>query len=167
MATPIVTPVLPGCNAIDAQGCSKTFVYRPDGTPLELLYTSASTQVSSRYWYEVDGLGSVVALTDASGNVVDQYQYDIWGAPQVTNDGLHAGTGSGTDVENVPQPLWYRGYPYDRELQTPGENSAGWSWLSVRSYDPTLERFLQPDPREREGTRSYVYCDDDPLDCSS
>jgi RHS repeat-associated protein len=113
----------------------------------------------------VDGLGSVVALTDASGNVVDQYEYDVWGAPQVTNDGLHAGSGSGADVENVPQPLWYRSYLYDRELQTPGE-IGGWYWLSVRSYDPTLERFIQPDPSEREGTRSYVYCDDDPLDCS-
>ena len=66
----------------------------------------------------------------------------------------------------MPQPLWYRSYVYDRELQTPGENGGGWYWLSVLSYDPTLKRFIQPDPSEREGTRSYVYCDDDPLDCS-
>jgi RHS repeat-associated protein len=133
----------------------ESFVYRPDGTPLELLYTAGG--VTSRYWYEVDGLGSVVALTDATGNAVDQYQYDAWGAP--------AAPGSNGNQESVPQPLWYRGYLYDRELQTPG-TGAGWYWLSVRSYDPTLERFIQPDPSEQDGTRSYVYCGDDPLDCS-
>jgi RHS repeat-associated protein len=67
----------------------------------------------------------------------------------------------------VPQSLWYAGYLYDRELKTPGEiSNSGWYWLSVRSYDPVLERFLQPDPSGQEGTRSYVYCNDDSLDCT-
>lgn len=65
----------------------------------------------------------------------------------------------------MPQPLRYRGYVYDRELLGHGEAS-GWYWLSVRHYDPATGRFLQPDPSEREGTRSYVYCGDDPLDCA-
>ena len=41
---------------------------------------------------------------------------------------------------------------------------AGWYWLSVRSYDPALERFLQPDPSEQEGLFSYVYAGDSPSD---
>lgn len=74
--------------------------------------------------------------------------------------------GTNLTHEDVPRPLWYGGYIEDRDLQTPGEYAGGWYWLSVRSYDPTLERFLQPDPSEQEGTRSYVYCGNDPLDCT-
>ncbi len=33
----------PECASGDTTGCTESFVYRPDGTPLELLYTSAST----------------------------------------------------------------------------------------------------------------------------
>jgi RHS repeat-associated protein len=65
----------------------------------------------------------------------------------------------------VPQPFLYASYIYDRELSGPGESS-GWYWLSVRHYDPVLERFVQPDPSQQEGTRSYVYAGDDPLDAS-
>ena len=105
-----------------------------------------------------DGRGNVVALTDNTGKVVDRYAYDIWGMPT-------------TISEQVPQPLLYGGYVYDRELSGPGDVTAtgqpvGWYWLSVRHYDPSLKRFLQPDPSEQEGTMSYVYAGDDPLDAT-
>ena len=93
-----------------------------------------------------------MALTDAGGQVVDRYHYDVWGVPTI-------------DLERVPQPLLYAGYVYDREFHGPGEAS-GWYWLSVRHYDPALGRFLQPDPSEQEGTRSYAYAGDDPLDAT-
>ena len=149
------TPVPAECNANDAQGCTETFVYRQDGVPLELLYTPAKNNITQRYWYETDAHGSVVALTDASGQVVQRYVYGPWGdlIPLLSGPEL------------VPQPLLYRGYVYDRELTGHGEAS-GWYWLSVRSYDPNIGRFIQPDPSEQEGTRSYVYCGDAPLDCS-
>jgi len=38
-----------------------------------------------------------------------------------------------------------------------------WYWLTTRSYDPQLRRFLQPDPSSRDGVRSYAYCHDDPV----
>jgi len=41
-----------------------------------------------------------------------------------------------------------------------------WYWLTTRSYDPALERFLQPDPSALDGVRSYTYCHDDPIDCA-
>ena len=107
---------------------------------------------TQRYWYSLDGRGNVVALTDASGQVVDRYHYDVWGVPTI-------------DLERVPQPLLYAGYVYDREFHGPGEAS-GWYWLSVRHYDPALGRFLQPDPSEQEGVRSYAYAGDDPLDAT-
>jgi len=84
-----------------------------------------------------------MALTDQGGNVVDSYQYDQWGKPLSVQ-------------ESVPQQLRYAGYWYDNEL--------AWYRLTVRSYDPALERFLQPDPSETEGLFSYVYAGDNPAD---
>ena len=118
-----------------------TYVYQQDGSPLELLRQGAIA--TTPYWYVIDGQGNVVALTDQAGNVVDSYSYDQWG--KLTTVG-----------ESVPQQLRYAGYWYDGEL--------GWYWLSVRSYDPALERFLQPDPSELEGLFSYVYAGDNPAD---
>ncbi len=125
-----------------------TFLDRQDGAPYELLRQTGST--TSRYWYSLNGHGDVVALTDTSGNVVDRYHYDSWGVPTV-------------DLETVKQPLLYAGYWYDRELSAPNETT-GWYWLATRPYDPVLRRFLQPDPSQQEGARSYVYAGDDPLD---
>lgn len=52
-----------------------TYIYRQQGTPLELLRQSGGT--TNRYWYIVNGQGSVVALVDVSGAVVDCYSYDL------------------------------------------------------------------------------------------
>src|SRR5437764_10681625 len=87
--------------------------------------------------------GIVVALTDTTGNEVDRYAYDVWGQPTSESD-------------NVQQRLRYAGYWYDQEL--------GWYWVSVRLYDPNLKRWLQPDPSQQDGVRTYVYVGDDPID---
>ena len=120
-----------------------TYVYTQDGAPLELLRQQQGSGTATPYWYVIDGQGNVVALTDQGGNVVDSYSYDQWGRPT-------------TVQESVPQQLRFAGYWYDSEL--------GWYWLSVRSYDPALGRFLQPDPSEQEGLFSYAYANDNPVD---
>jgi len=124
-----------------------TYLYTDAGAPYELLRTNGSG-ATSRYWYEVDGRGNVVALTDINGKVVDRYAYDSWGE-LTSNDA--------TD-EMVPQQLRYAGYWYDEKLS--------WYWLSVRYYDPEIERFLQPDPSEIDGVRTYAYAGDDPIDAT-
>jgi len=121
-----------------------TFVYGPSGEPLELIRTDPTG--TSRYWYALDGLGSVVALTDSSGKVVDRYAYDSWGE-ETSNDAT---------AETVPQQLRYRGYYYDEKLT--------YYWLGARYYDPEGMRYLQPDPTDLDGTRTYDYALDDPLD---
>jgi RHS repeat-associated protein len=123
------------------QNTTDTYVYRRDGTPLELIRTQSGA--TSRYWYEVDGRGNVIALTDVTGNTVDRYSYNLWGKVIST-------------TESVPQRLRYTGSWYDQELS--------WYWLTTRSYDPTLERFLQPDPSQQEGIFTYAYVGDDPAD---
>jgi len=120
-----------------------TYVYTQDGSPLELLRQQQGASTATPYWYVVDGQGNVVSLTNQAGNVVDSYSYNQWGKPTTVS-------------ESVPQQLRYAGYWYDSEL--------AWYWLTVRSYDPALQRFLQPDPSEIEGLFSYVYAADDPAD---
>ncbi len=122
----------------------------------------------------MDGRGDVTALTDAQGQVVDQYGYDLWGAATAASGGAGA---LGLVVEGVPQPLRYRGYFYDawydgaglranNQYVSQGDRPLPWYWLGVRSYDPALERFLQPDPSAQDGARSYAYCHDAPADCA-
>ncbi len=153
---------------------TETFLYRADGEPLELLYQPQGQAVPTRYYYAVDGRGDVTALTDAQGQVVDQYGYDLWGAATAASGGVGA---LGLVVEGVPQPLRYRGYFYDAWYDgvglwsngayvSKGDRPLPWYWLGVRSYDPALERFLQPDPSAQDGARSYAYCHDAPADCA-
>ena len=98
-----------------------------------MLRTAGGT--TSRYWYVLDGRGNVVAPTDTTGNVVNRYAYDIWGQPTSVS-------------ESVPQRLRYAGYWYDQELS--------WYWVGVRLYDPGLKSWLQPDPSQTEGVRTYA-----------
>ncbi len=126
-----------------AQAYTDTYLYGPSGLPLELLRQQGGT--TSRYYYEEDGRGNVVAVTNISGTVVDHYSYDVWGRLMSAS-------------EQVPQRLRYGGYWYDAEL--------GWYWVSVRFYDPVLERWLQPDPSQQDGVRTFVYVHDMPVDAS-
>ncbi len=141
---------------------TESFVYRQDGTPLELLYQPAGGAMQ-RYWYVVDARGSVVALAGDTGNLANYYAYDDWGAPDL----LHS-------YEAVPQPLRYRGYWYDAWADTRQQGivnggtayattgEAPWYWAGSRYYDPVLERSLQPD--RTGGALAYSYASNDPAD---
>ncbi len=59
-----------------------------------------------------------------------------------------------------------RGLRSNNQYVSQGDRPLPWYWLGVRSYDPALERFLQPDPSALDGARSYVYCHDAPADCA-
>jgi RHS repeat-associated protein len=128
----------------NTQAYTDSFLYNGNGAPLELL-RKVSGQNATRYWYVEDGRGNVVAVLDVHGNVVDRYYYDVWGRL----------IGSS---ESAPQRLRYGGYWYDAE--------PGWYWVSVRYYDPNLKRWLQPDPNQIDGVRTYAYVDNDPVDAT-
>ncbi len=141
--------VLASATVTDITGAllyKNTFIYGPSGEPDELIRTDPKG--TSRYWYTLDGLGSVVALTSITGTVVDRYAYDSWGEP----------TSDDRTNETVPQQLRYRGYYYDEALT--------YYWVTRRYYDPEAMRWLQPDPSEQDGIRTYAYVDDDPIDYS-
>jgi len=118
---------------------TNTYLYGPQGEPLELLHAQPG-QTVARYWYILDGQGSVVALTDANGSVVDRYAYDSWGES----------TSDDRTNEHVPQQLRSKAQYYDEKLT--------WYWMpDNRYYDPETERYLQP-----EGDPSFVYASDSP-----
>jgi RHS repeat-associated protein len=85
---------------------TESFIYRPDGQPLELLYQQP-LQPTQRYWYVLNLQGDVVGLSDASGALVNQDAYDPWGA----SDPLVSVAPQTS--ETILQPLRYRGYWYD------------------------------------------------------
>ncbi len=127
---------------------TNTYLYGPQGEPLELLHAQPG-QTVARYWYILDGQGSVVALTDANGSVVDRYAYDNWG--ESTSDDR-------TD-EHVPQQLRYKAQYYDERLT--------WYWLGGRYYDPETERYLQPGPGAAGSAYDYSYSGNNPLDTTT
>ncbi len=99
---------------------SETFLYRPDGSPLELLYQKGGTV--TRYWYVLDGRGDVVALTDQTGKVVNRYYCDAWGAPiKPFGNDLRWRNGS-LSTTGSPSPTRCRG-----PRSTPRMACAAWS----------------------------------------
>jgi len=139
----VVTATLNGDGSVKARGgYNDTYITGPQGEPLEFVRVAGGA--TNRYFYVLDGHGSVVAVTDTSGKVVDRYNYDVWGEP------------IGTDYQTVQQQVRYAGYWWDGEVQ--------WYWLAGRHYDPEAQRFLQPDPTDLDGVRTYVYANDDPID---
>jgi len=142
-AVAVTTATLNADGSVKATGgYNDTYIYGAQGEPLEFVRTTGGA--TKRYFYVLDGRGSVVAVTDATGTVVDRYNYDLWGEP------------IGKDYQTAPQSLRYAGYWWDGEAQ--------WYWLSGRHYDPETQRFLQPDPSDLDGVRTYVYANDDPVD---
>ncbi|HVC81415.1 MAG TPA: RHS repeat-associated core domain-containing protein [Chloroflexota bacterium] len=121
-------------------GASPTGSWSYDGRGNLTSTTSNGTTTSYSY---ITSNPEEVVSTSISGQPTTYYAYDQWSMPLTVS-------------ESVPQQLRYAGYWYDNEL--------GWYWLSVRSYDSVLERFLQPDPSELEGLFSYVYASDNPSD---
>jgi len=94
----------------------------------------------TRNWLHADERGSIVALSDAAGNVTAVNRYDEYGVPAQTNAGLFQYTGQ----------VWL------------GE--LGVYSYKARMYQPSLGRFLQPDPiGYGDGMNMYAYVGGDPV----
>ena len=96
------------------------------------------------YYYHADRLGTPLALTDPSGTVVWKAEYSPFGEARIL-------------VEKVRQPLRFLGQYCDAET--------GLHYNVFRYYDPTLGRYLTPDPlRYGSGsTNLYQYSHNDPI----
>jgi RHS repeat-associated protein len=99
------------------------------------------------YYTHTDHLGSIISITDANGTEVFKASYDAWGKQTVTLNtiGFHHG---------------YTGHEHLPEFGLINMNS--------RMYDPTVGRFLSPDPYVADDTYSqdfnrYTYARNNPL----
>ena len=92
------------------------------------------------FYYHRNHQGSIMALSDRAGHIVERFTYDCWGrvlshTTQQDTDNPYAFTGREYDL---PDLYYYR----------------------ARYYDPTLARFLSPDPIEllsRSGQCLYLH----------
>jgi RHS repeat-associated protein len=117
-------------------GAIRRYVHGPGSDEPLVQYDGAG----ARNWLHADERGSIAALSDAAGNVTAVNRYDEYGVPAQTNAGLFQYTGQ----------VWL------------GE--LGVYSYKARMYQPTLGRFLQPDPiGYGDGMNMYAYVGGDPV----
>ena len=132
-----------------------TFYYDDQGAPVSVELNG------TRYYYHRNLQGDVIGLYIYTGAQVVSYTYDPWGKLLSVTDT------SGTDIGTI-NPLRYRGYYYDTET--------GFYFLQSRYYDPTVGRFITPEPNIYTGAfdsgsglaqyNAYAYCANDPVNFS-
>lgn len=88
---------------------------------------------SVTYYYHFDGLGSVIALTSSSGTAVETYRYDAFGQTKILN-----ASGQLILTSAVGNRYMFTGQEYDSDAAVYN--------CHARFYNPSLGRFLQPDP---------------------
>ncbi|MFH1231818.1 MAG: RHS repeat-associated core domain-containing protein, partial [Planctomycetota bacterium] len=106
---------------------------------------SRTTQDAQRtaHYYLYDGQGNITHLTDTSGKVIINYDYDAFGSVVYQNGSL----------ENNYQ---FQTKEYD--------SNSGLVYFGARYYDPSLGRWLTPDPLGMiDGPNLYLYCNNNPV----
>lgn len=96
-----------------------------DGQVLTSYHRATATNDSPPYYYGYDASGSVVVLTNKAGSTRGQYQYSAFGET-LSNSG-----GSLTPIKYVGNYT---------------EDATGLDNFHARWYDPSVGRFLSPDP---------------------
>ena len=129
-----------GSNTLD-------FFYDANGYPYALKYNGTT------YYYITNLQGDVMYLIDANKNTVAAYEYDPYG-------NIVSATGTMAQIN----PLRYRGYYYDAELEM--------YYLQSRYYDPQIGRFINADDVSLLGASGtalgfnlFAYCENNPITC--
>lgn len=100
-----------------------------------------------RYYYHRDHQNSIIALSDENAQIVEYYEYDIYGTITKSEH---------TDGIQTLNPYRYTGREYDTD---------DLYYYRARYYDPTIGRFITPDPIGFLGgdTNFYRYVGNDPV----
>ena len=121
------------------------FFYDANGYPYALKYNSTT------YYYITNLQGDVMYLIDANENTVASYEYDPYG-------NIVSATGTMAEIN----PMRYRGYYYDAELEM--------YYLQSRYYDPQICRFINADDISAlggsgtfSGYNLFAYCLNNPI----
>ncbi len=110
------------------------------------LYTPGLVQqdTNGQHFFQLDALGSVRGFTGNTQAPQGEVYYDAFGLPSVRQG-------------SQPFPLGFAGAA---GYQT--DSDTGLMLLGNRYYDPSIGRFLSPDP-SGDGDNWYAYCDNEPL----
>lgn len=119
----------------------------------------------NRYYYHHDGLGSVVALSNNSGSVIamtgvegdviESYHYDVFGQPNIYNS-----YGELIDYSEYGNRFMFTGREYENFVYY----SPSLYYYRARYYNPTIGRFLSPDPiGYADSMNLYQYCLNNPV----
>jgi len=128
---------------VTANGITQELYYIGD----KVLYVKQAGQPDKIYCLIKDHLGSIVKIIDNAGATVFAANYDAWGQQTVTNNTF----------------AFHRGFTGHEHL--PEFNLIN---MNGRMYDPTLGRFLSPDPFVQapdfsQNFNRYSYCFNNPL----
>jgi RHS repeat-associated protein len=131
----------------------KYHVYSPFGKVATRTVRSDAS-IETRYCH-LDGLGSIVAVSDEWGRIEKRFTFDPWGKREMPLD-THAGQGGEVT----------RGFTGHEHL-----DDFGLIHMNGRIFDPSLGRFLSPDPivGDAEWSQSYnrySYVDNNPLNAT-
>ncbi|MBP1617676.1 MAG: putative RhaS protein [Bacteroidetes bacterium] len=150
---------LGGQYEVKTQGSSTKEIFYLDGDR----YSASSALVRENgnnwniYYICRDYLGSVTQVTDADGNLEQELSYDPWGRMRnPENQEPYA-------VYDEPTPFLGIGYTGHEHL-----TEFGLINMNARLYDPTVGRFLSPDPYIQapdfsQNFNRYSYCLNNPL----
>ena len=124
-------------------GNTLDFFYDANGYPYALKYNDTT------YYYITNLQGDVMYMIDTQGNTVASYDYDPYG-------NILSATGAMAEIN----PLRYRGYYYDTELEM--------YYLQSRYYDPQIGRFINLDTYISTGQgivgfNMFAYCNNSPV----
>ena len=118
--------------------------YRYDSLDESEQYLFRESRIQT-YYYHRDHQNSILSLTDREGKIVESYSYDAYG--KITHN---------TKSVETYNPYGYTG----REIDAPDLY-----YYRARYYDPTIGRFITPDPIGFMGgdTNFYRYVGNDPV----
>lgn len=133
----------------------KHYIYAPSG--LVALYTqrnAAAPTLSEIRYFHKDHLGSTSVITDANGSVVERLSYDAWGKRR---------NADGSNPASPPPSLTRYGFTGHEHL-----DEVGLVHMNGRVYNPTLGRFVSPDPgvqypKYSQSYNRYAYTINNPL----
>ena len=112
------------------------------------------------YYYSKNIAGDVLALVQQDGTVVARYSYDAWGQIFDITDGSDNDVSSNGDHIANLNPMRYRGYYYDKDLEL--------YYLQSRFYDAETGRFINGDGYVSTGqgllgSNMFAYCLNNPV----
>lgn len=121
--------------------------------------------VKVEFWHK-DHLGSLISTSDHLGNVTARYAYDPFGKRRQTSGQYDAHGALVIDWVNGANAGTDRGFTGHEHL-----DDLGLIHMNGRVFDPTIERFLLPDPliqaaNQLQNYNRYSYCYNNPLVCT-